>query len=82
MAVKEKIGFVISDSMIRTRIVLVKSQKTHRIYKKVITVTKRYPVHDFEFNSKIGDKVLIQETSPISRTKNWKLTKILTKVSI
>jgi small subunit ribosomal protein S17 len=49
--------------------------------KKVITVTKRYAVHDSESSSSIGDQVSIRETRPISKTKNWILTSILRKSS-
>ena len=81
MAVKEKIGIVVSDKMQDTRIVAVNDRIIHKRYKKVITVTKRYAVHDFESSSSIGDQVSIRETRPISKTKNWILTSILRKSS-
>ena len=68
MVVKEKIGIVVSDKMINTRIVAVNDRITHKRYKKVITRTKRYAVHDSEFNAKSGDKVRIIQTVPISKT--------------
>jgi small subunit ribosomal protein S17 len=79
MAVKEKIGVVVSDKMMDTRIVAVNDRILHRRYKKVITRTKRYAVHDTEFNASIGDQVRIRETKPISKTKNWILVSILRK---
>jgi small subunit ribosomal protein S17 len=81
MAVKEKIGIVVSDKMKNTRIVAVNNRILHKRYKKVITVTKRYAVHDTDSNSSIGDQVCIRETRPISKTKNWILTSILRKSS-
>ena len=54
MVVKEKIGIVVSDKMIDTRIVAVSDRIIHKRYKKVVTRTKRYAVHDSEFNSKGG----------------------------
>ena len=81
MATKERIGIVVSDKMVNTKIVAVNDRVTHKNYKKVITRTKRYAVHDAEFNSKIGDNVKIQETRPLSKTKNWKLVSILEKSS-
>ena len=48
-------------------------------YKKVITRTKRYAVHDSELNASIGDQVRIRETPPISKTKNWVLVNVLRK---
>ena len=81
MAVKERIGIVVSDKMNSTRIVAVNDRVLHKRYKKVITVTKRYAVHDSESSSSIGDQVRIRETRPISKTKNWILTSILRKSS-
>ena len=79
MAVKEKIGIVVSDKMKDTLIVSVNDRVIHKRYKKVITRTKRYAVHDATSNSSIGDQVRIRETRPISKTKNWVLVSILRK---
>jgi len=79
MAVKEKIGVIVSDKMKDTRIVAVNDRIIHKRYKKVITKTKRYVVQDSTFNSSIGDQVRIRETKPISKTKNWVLTSVLRK---
>ena len=79
MAVKEKIGIVVSDKMKDTRIVAVNDRVIHKRYKKVITRTKRYAVHDSTFESSIGDQVKIRETKPISKTKNWVLISVLRK---
>jgi len=81
MAVKELIGTVVSDKTIKTCIVAVNDRVSHKNYKKVITRTKRYVVNDIDFNAKVGDKVTIQETRPISKTKRWVLTNILEKSS-
>jgi|TARA_B110000444_G_scaffold261061_1_gene310803 small subunit ribosomal protein S17 len=81
MAVKERIGIVVSDKMSKTRIVAVSDRVTHKRYGKVITRTKRYAVHDEKFNSCIGDKVQIRETRPLSKTKNWILIRIIDKSS-
>ena len=79
MAVKEKIGIVVSDKMKDTLIVSVNDRITHKRYKKVITRTKRYAVHDTTSNSSVGDQVRIRETRPVSKTKNWVLVSILRK---
>ena len=79
MAVKEKVGIVVSDKMKDTRIVAVNDRVIHKRYKKVITRTKRYAVHDSTFESSIGDQVKIRETKPISKTKNWVLINVLRK---
>ena len=79
MAVKEKTGIVVSDKMNNTRIVAVSDRMVHKRYKKVVTRTKRYAVHDSQFNSNIGDQVRIRETKPLSKTKNWVLISVLRK---
>ena len=79
MAVKEKVGIVVSDKMTDTCIVAVNDRIIHKRYKKVITRTKRYAVHDKALNSSVGDQVLIRETRPMSKTKNWVLVSILRK---
>ena len=81
MVVKEKIGIVVSDKMINTRIVAVNDRITHKRYKKVITRTKRYPAQDIEFNAAQGDVVKIRQTRPISKTVSWAITDILEKSS-
>ena len=81
MTTKEKVGIVVSDKMTDTRIVAVSDRIKHKRYKKVITRTKRYAVHDSDFNTGIGDKVRIRETRPLSKTVNWVLTEILKKSS-
>jgi small subunit ribosomal protein S17 len=81
MIAKEKIGMVVSDKMLNTRVVAVSDRISHKNYGKIVTRTKRYVAHDVECNSKIGDKVKIQETRPISKTKNWLLISILEKSS-
>ena len=79
MAVKEKVGIVVSDKMKDTIIVSVNDRIIHKRYKKVITRTKRYAVHDTTANSSVGDQVRIRETKPISKTKNWVLISVLRK---
>jgi len=81
MAIKEKIGTVVSNKMDKTRIVAVNDRIMHKKYGKVITRTKRYAAHDSDLNAGIGDKVLIRETRPLSKTKNWILIDILSKSS-
>ena len=79
MTAKEKIGIVVSDKMKDTRIVAVNDRIMHKRYKKVVTRTKRYAVHDSTFNTSVGDQVRIRETKPISKTKNWILINVLRK---
>ena len=79
MTAKEKIGIVVSDKMKDTRIVAVNDRIMHKRYKKVVTRTKLYAVHDSTFNASIGDQVRIRETKPMSKTKNWILISVLRK---
>lgn len=81
MSTKEKIGIVVSNKMNKTCIVAVNNRINHKRYGKVITRTKRYAVHNNEFDLSIGDKVRIYETRPISKTVNWTLADILKKSS-
>jgi len=81
MSVKELVGIVVSDKMLDTKIIAVNDRIPHKKYKKVVTRTKRYVVHDSEFNTKTGDKVRIKETRPISKTKRWVLINVLEKSS-
>jgi len=79
MAVKEKVGIVVSDKMMDTCIVAVNDRVIHKRYKKVITKTKRYAVQDSTFNAFISDQVRIRETKPITKTTNWVLINVLRK---
>jgi small subunit ribosomal protein S17 len=79
MAVKEKVGIVVSDKMKDTCIVAVNDSVIHKRYKKVITKTKRYVVQDSTFNSSIGDEVRIRETKPISKTKKSVIISVIRK---
>lgn len=79
MAVKQKIGTIVSNKMQNTIVVEVDTRLTHKKYKKVVTKTKRYYVHNEEMQTSIGDVVEITETKPMSKTKNWILKSILRK---
>ncbi|HYU64995.1 MAG TPA: 30S ribosomal protein S17 [Candidatus Paceibacterota bacterium] len=67
-------GIVVSDKMTKTVVVEVRSLRKHSIYKKYYKVSKRYKAHDTEGQYHTGDKVLIRETSPISKEKRWIVT--------
>jgi len=70
-------GEVVSDSENKTIHVKVESIKSHPKYKKQYKVHKKYAVHDQKRTAKIGDKVLIEECRPISKTKKWRLVEII-----
>jgi small subunit ribosomal protein S17 len=77
MAVKERVGEVVSDKMDKTIVVAIENRSPHPKYGKIVVRTKKYKVHDEENKSKIGDRVRIRETRPLSRTKRWTLAEIL-----
>lgn len=81
MATKEKVGIVVSDKMQKTCVVAVNDRIMHKRYSKVVAKTKRYAVKSLDFEAKVGDKVRIRETRPISKTVNWVLIDILKKSS-
>jgi small subunit ribosomal protein S17 len=72
-------GIVTSDVADKTIAVTVTSRETHPIYGKQYTVNRKYAVHDENNQAKIGDKVVISETRPISKRKNYKLDTIIEK---
>tara|TARA_B100000795_G_scaffold267976_1_gene253948 strand:- start:1009 stop:1263 length:255 start_codon:yes stop_codon:yes gene_type:complete len=82
MAVKERIGIVVSNKMQKTLVVNVESRFPHPIYSKTMIRTKKYVVHDENNDCNIGDQILIKECRPLSRRKRWTLEKIISKSSI
>ncbi len=66
-------GTIVSDKMNKTVVVEVERVKEHPRYKKRYRVHKRYKAHDENEQFKTGDKVIIEETRPISRDKRWKV---------
>ncbi len=75
--IKELIGEVVSDKMLKTRVVLVKSVKVHPLYKKRFVVKKKYYAHDENNLSKVWDSVKIRATKPMSRLKRWTIVEKL-----
>ncbi|MBE9169491.1 30S ribosomal protein S17 [Pleurocapsales cyanobacterium LEGE 06147] len=77
MAVKERVGLVVSDKMDKTVVVAVENRSPHPKYLKIVVKTKKYKAHDEENKCKIGDRVRIRETRPLSRTKRWTVAEII-----
>ncbi|ATZ18524.1 30S ribosomal protein S17 [Williamsoniiplasma somnilux] len=76
---KVLVGKVVSDKMDKTITVLVETYKNHPIYKKRVKYSKKYKAHDEQQVAKIGDKVEIMETRPLSATKNFRLVRVVEK---
>jgi small subunit ribosomal protein S17 len=72
-------GRVVSDKMDRTVTVLIERRVTHPLYGKIVTRSKKYHAHDETNECKEGDLVTIEECRPLSRTKNWRVAKLLEK---
>lgn len=76
---KVRTGNVVSDKMDKTVVVAVERKTQHPLYKRVITRTSRFKAHDENNECKVGDKVKIVETRPVSKQKRWKVDEILRK---
>jgi small subunit ribosomal protein S17 len=81
MAVKQRVGLVVSDKMDKTVVVAIENRAPHPKYHKIMARTKRYKVHDEENKCHTGDRVRIQETRPLSRTKRWEVVEIISPTS-
>ena len=72
-------GKVVSDKMDKTITVEVATSKSHPLYSKRIKYSKKFKAHDENNECKVGDKVRIMETRPLSRDKRWRLVEIVEK---
>ena len=72
-------GTVVSSSMDKTIVVRVDTRIVHPIYEKVVTRSTKLKAHDEAELCNLGDKVLIQECRPLSKTKSWKLVEVVEK---
>jgi small subunit ribosomal protein S17 len=78
---KTREGVVVSDKMTKTRVVMIERVYRHPRYERVITRSKRLKAHDETNASKVGDRVLIEETRPLSKDKRWRIRQVLARVS-
>jgi small subunit ribosomal protein S17 len=76
---KSVVGMVVSDKMQKTIVVKVDRRVRDRLYKKYVVHSCRYKVHDEENTAKVGDRVEIVESRPLSREKRWALRRIVRK---
>jgi small subunit ribosomal protein S17 len=79
---KVRDGVVVSDKMQKTIVVQVERTVRHPKYRKYLTHRKRYKAHDEKNESKVGDRVQIEETRPLSRDKRWRLKAILERAKV
>jgi small subunit ribosomal protein S17 len=78
---KTREGVVVSDAMQKTRVVKVDRVYRHPRYERVVRVSKKLKAHDEGNESHVGDRVLIEETRPLSKEKRWRIRRILTRAS-
>ncbi|MGE5613425.1 MAG: 30S ribosomal protein S17 [Bacillota bacterium] len=76
---KTRIGKVVSDKMDKTIVVAIETSVKHPLYKKIIKRTYKLKAHDEKNECKVGDKVKVMETRPLSKEKRWRLVEIIEK---
>jgi len=74
---KKMVGFVSSARMDKTVVVRVERPISHRLYGKAVRRTKKLVAHDKDNRCKEGDRVMVEETRPLSRTKRWRVIEIV-----
>lgn len=76
---KTRVGKVVSDKMDKTIVVAIVDNVKHPLYKKIIKRTVKIKAHDEQNSCKIGDRVEVMETRPLSKDKRWRVTNIIEK---
>jgi small subunit ribosomal protein S17 len=74
---KERVGEVIGNQMAKTIVVRVERRFAHPKFKKVVTGYKKFYAHDEKSEAKVGDRVRIEETRPVSKLKRWRLVEVV-----
>ena len=76
---KTRTGKVVSDKMDKTVVVAIEDNVQHPLYKKIVKRTVRLKAHDENNECKVGDRVLVMETRPLSKDKRWRVVEIIEK---
>jgi len=79
---KVMIGTVVSDKMDKTVVVAVETSVRHKVYKKTVKRTYKLKAHDEENACKVGDKVKVMETRPLSKDKRWRVVEVVEKAIV
>jgi len=74
---KVRQGIVVSDKMDKTVVVEIQRRMTHALYRKIITRTEKLHAHDETNDIRVGDRVRVTETRPLSRKKRWRVVEVL-----
>ncbi|MDR3307004.1 MAG: 30S ribosomal protein S17 [Endomicrobium sp.] len=78
---KRRVGIVVSDKNDKTRLVSIERTYRHSLYGRVLRSKNKFAVHDEKNESRLGDKVEIMESRPMSKTKRWVLVKVANKTT-
>jgi len=76
---KTRVGMVVSDKMDKTIVVAIADNVKHPLYNKIVRRTRKLKAHDELNQCRVGDKVLVVETRPLSKEKRWRLAEIIEK---
>ena len=76
---KTRVGMVVSDKMDKTVVVAIRDNVKHPLYKKIIKNTVKFKAHDENNECRVGDRVLVMETRPLSKDKRWRVVEIIQK---
>ena len=76
---KTRVGKVVSDKMDKTIVVAIEENVRHPLYKKIIKNTVKLKAHDENNECRVGDRVMVMETRPLSKDKRWRLVEIVEK---
>lgn len=79
---KTRVGTVVSDRMEKTVVIKVDRMAKHSLYGKPVLRSKKFMAHDEEETCRIGDKIRIEETRPLSRHKRWKVVEIIERAPV
>jgi len=76
---KTRVGVVVSDKMDKTIVVAIEDSVAHPLYKKIVKSTYKLKAHDENNECRVGDRVRVMETRPLSKDKRWRLVEIVEK---
>ena len=76
---KTRVGIVVSDKMDKTIVVAIEDNVRHPLYKKIVKRTVKLKAHDETNECRVGDRVEVMETRPLSKDKRWRLVTIIEK---
>lgn len=78
---RTKVGVVVSNKMEKTVVVAVENMVVHPMYRKYVRRTSKFLAHNEENNCNVGDRVVIEETRPLSKRKRWNVREVIDKAS-